>query len=76
MEITIIKSKKRQLLLIEESENYSIFSKIEREELLFRIFSHFVCGGSMCQYEDSISPYLEITKECYKALVRSISFVF
>lgn len=59
-----------EALLIEESPFYSVFTKEEREELLIKVFGHLVCGGAMCQYEDKIGAYLDITRIFYKALVR------
>ena len=60
----------RELILKEESENYSIFDEMTRQEFLFKLFTHFVLGGSMCQYEDKFSPYLDMTKMFYKTIVR------
>lgn len=41
----------------------------ERKEFLFILFSHFVIGGSLCQYEDNMEPYIEATKLIYKDLI-------
>lgn len=60
----------RESLLDENSEFFAIFSKKDREELLFRVFKHLVCGGSVSQYEERLSPYLEATKLIYKNLAR------
>ena len=41
----------------------------ERDELLLRIFRHCVLGGGMCQYEDMVQPYFEVSKKLYKGLL-------
>lgn len=59
----------REVLLMEESEDYGLFSADERSEFLFHIFKHLVLGGGLCQYEDEIGPYLDTAKNVYKDLV-------
>ncbi|XP_060075691.1 cilia- and flagella-associated protein 300-like [Ylistrum balloti] len=59
----------RKLLLIDDSDNYCLYSDSEREEFLFRLFKHICLGGKVCQYEDIIDPYLELTKQVYKDLI-------
>ncbi|RKP21902.1 hypothetical protein ROZALSC1DRAFT_26731, partial [Rozella allomycis CSF55] len=59
----------QKMLLIEESENFDLFSHEDRDEFLFRIFKHLVLGGPVCQYEDEINTYLDMTKLIYKDLV-------
>ncbi|KAK3582105.1 hypothetical protein CHS0354_009162 [Potamilus streckersoni] len=59
----------RKVLLLEESDNYEIFNESDREEFLFRLFKHLCIGGAVCQYEDTIDPYLNITKLLYKDIV-------
>ncbi|KAK6486088.1 cilia- and flagella-associated protein 300 isoform X1 [Huso huso] len=59
----------RKMLILEDSENYEIISQVDREEFLFRLFKHFCLGGSLCQYEDVIGPYIETTKSVYKDMV-------
>ena len=59
-----------QCLLLEDSDNYDIFSDADRQEFLFVLFKHLCLGGSVCQYEDDIKPYMETTKLIYKDLVR------
>lgn len=59
----------RKMLLMEDSINFESFSDDDRMELMFRLFKMFVIGGPICQYEDNIKPYLEITKSFYKDLV-------
>lgn len=59
----------REVLLLEESEDYGIIEENVRSEFLFRIFEHLCIGGGMCQYEDEIGEYLEVVKGIYKDLV-------
>ena len=55
---------------MEESESYEIFSESDRDELLFKLFTHLCLGGAVCQYEDDIQPYIDTAKNIYKDLVR------
>lgn len=64
-----ISDKLKQALLKEESEYYCAFSEEMRKEFLFHIFKRIVIGGSLCQYEDTIYEYLNMTKSFYKDLV-------
>jgi len=64
-----VSDKLKQSLLIEDSEPYGIFSQDLRDEFLFHIFKRIVVGGSLCQYEERIEPYLEMTKDFYKDIV-------
>ncbi|GIL45472.1 hypothetical protein Vafri_2707 [Volvox africanus] len=59
----------RDLLLNEDSENAGLYSEEDRDELLWRLFEHMVLGGSCCQFEDKLEPYVETTKRLYKELV-------
>ena len=58
------------MLLLEDSDNYEMYSDEERDEFLLRIFKHLCHGGAVCQYEDDIKPYLDTTKALYKELIR------
>ncbi|XP_073922940.1 cilia- and flagella-associated protein 300 isoform X4 [Castor canadensis] len=66
----LISDELRKVLLVEDSEKYEIFSQPDREEFLFCLFKHLCLGGSLCQYEDVLKPYLETAKLIYKDLVR------
>ncbi|XP_063813083.1 cilia- and flagella-associated protein 300 [Pseudophryne corroboree] len=59
----------RKVLLLEDSEKFDIFSPSDREEFLFLLFKHLCLGGAVCQFEDTIDPYLETTKSIYKELL-------
>ncbi len=58
-----------QMLLDPDSDNYDVFTESQRDEFLFRLFRHLCLGGAICQYEDTVTPYLETTKLLYKDLV-------
>ena len=64
-----VSDKLKQALLVEDSEAYSVFSQDQRDEFLFHIFKRIVIGGSLCQYENTVEPYLEMTKDFYKDIV-------
>jgi len=59
----------REAILMEESELYDAFSREDRKEFLFRIFSHVVFGGASNQYEDHVEEYFKATKQLYKDLL-------
>ena len=61
-----------QLLLDEDSDHFCLFNESERSEFLFLLFRHFCLGGQVCQYEDKVDPYLNVTKQVYKELIRSV----
>ena len=54
---------------MEDSEPYCAFDEGIRREFLFHIFKRIVIGGSLCQYEDTVFEYLNMTKSFYKDLV-------
>ena len=64
-----VSDKLKQAMLVEDSEAYGAFSPEQRDEFLFHIFKRIVVGGSLCQYENNVEPYLEMTKCFYKDLV-------
>nr|XP_020462635.1 uncharacterized protein C11orf70 homolog isoform X2 [Monopterus albus] len=59
----------RQMLQEEDSDHYYVVGKEERREFLFRLFKHLCLGGELCQYEDTIDPYISTTKKMYKDLI-------
>ena len=64
-----VSDKLKQAMLVEDSESYGAFSPEKRDEFLFHIFKRIVVGGSLCQYENNVEPYLDMTKCFYKDLV-------
>lgn len=58
------------MLQEEDSDQYRVFGREERAELLFRLFKHLCVGGELCQYEDTIEPYISTTKKIYRDLIR------
>uniref|UniRef100_H2ZFX6 Cilia- and flagella-associated protein 300 n=1 Tax=Ciona savignyi TaxID=51511 RepID=H2ZFX6_CIOSA len=59
----------RKMILLEDSDNFECYNEMERKEYIFKLFSHLVIGGPICQFEDNIQPYLDVTKSLYKDLV-------
>ncbi|XP_062392052.1 cilia- and flagella-associated protein 300 isoform X1 [Sardina pilchardus] len=59
----------RNVLTIEDSDKYDLIRPADREEFIFKLFKHICLGGELCQYEDSINPYLDTVKVIYKDLV-------
>lgn len=59
----------RDMLVNEDSENSSLFPFREKNELLFRIFKCLVVGGGLCQCEDYVTRYLDMTKKIYKDIL-------
>ncbi|XP_042291730.1 cilia- and flagella-associated protein 300 isoform X1 [Thunnus maccoyii] len=59
----------RQMLQEEDSEHYYVIERAEQGEFLFRLFKHLCLGGELCQYEDTIDPYINTTKHIYKDLI-------
>lgn len=64
-----VSDKLKQALIVEDSESYTVFDDSTRDEFLFHIFSRIVIGGSLCQYENNVEPYLDMTKCFYKDIV-------
>jgi len=44
----------------------------ERQEFLFHLFRRLVFGGAICQYEDTVYPYLHTLRALYKDVVSSV----
>ncbi|XP_063430216.1 cilia- and flagella-associated protein 300-like isoform X1 [Mytilus trossulus] len=65
----VVSDELRKMLLIDDSDHFCLYSDTEREELLFCIFKHICLGGKLCQFEDNVEPYLDITKNIYKDLI-------
>ena len=53
----------------EDSEEFKIFTKEDRKELLFHIMKFCVIGGEICQYEDEWDIYEPIITSLYKDLI-------
>nr|XP_034184568.1 cilia- and flagella-associated protein 300-like [Osmia lignaria] len=66
----LISDNLRGMLLDEDCPQYNLYFKDEKEEFIFRIFQLLILGGVLCQYEDVLDPYLEVTKSIYKDLIR------
>ena len=59
----------RKCLLMQEYPSYDIFTAQDRQEFIFHVFKALCLGGRLCQYEDTIQPYLEATRKIYKDLI-------
>ncbi|XP_026204965.1 cilia- and flagella-associated protein 300 isoform X2 [Anabas testudineus] len=59
----------RQMLQEEDSDHYYVVGREERGEFLFGLFKHLCLGGELCQYEDTIDPYIRTTQQMYKDLI-------
>lgn len=62
-------NKLQEMLLNPDSENSSVFSESDRNELIFRIFRTLAIGGGMCQPDTTTTRYLEMTQALYKDLL-------
>lgn len=71
-EYQMILSDELQKLLLDpvSSEHYDLFTEKDRKEFIFHVFKLLCIGGQICQCEDSIAAYLEITKRLYKRFLR------
>lgn len=65
----LVSDKLRLLLLDESSDEWDVYSAAERKELIFHVMKRLAVGGGMNQYDDTIEPYLQLTKALYKDLV-------
>ncbi|CAF1408024.1 unnamed protein product [Adineta steineri] len=65
----IISDELRKVLIMDEFDSYDIFSDNDRKEFIFHLFKHFCLGGQVCQYEDDVQPYLDVTKSVYKEII-------
>jgi cilia- and flagella-associated protein 300 len=59
----------REFLVNPDSENSSLYTENERNELIFQLFQLLVIGGALCQADVQIDRYLHLTKAIYKELV-------
>lgn len=66
-----IQDKLRAAMCKRDTDEWDSIPEHMRKELLFGIFRHLVLGGSMCQWEDHVEPYLATTKLLYKDLVKA-----
>lgn len=62
------------MLLDEESEHASVYHNEEKNEFLFKLFKHFCIGGELCQHEDYVEPYINMSRNIYKDLIKYFSY--
>lgn len=67
-----------QLLLLEDSEQYDVFSEEDRQELLFRVFKHLALGGPVNQVCMLASPVYFTILDCnlYNICPHSMKMMF
>eukprot|EP01028_Stygiella_incarcerata_P006613 TRINITY_DN2700_c0_g1_i1.p1 TRINITY_DN2700_c0_g1~~TRINITY_DN2700_c0_g1_i1.p1 ORF type:complete len:301 (-),score=81.10 TRINITY_DN2700_c0_g1_i1:33-818(-) len=70
MGVTVGDRLREYLVCEEESEHEGLYSEEEMDETLFHIFKWIAIGGGMNQYEDMVDPYIDMTKNVYRDLVR------
>ena len=58
-----------KVLWSEESEHRDLYSDEERSELLLLLLGHLLVGGSLCQADELVQPYLNVTKLLYRDLI-------
>ena len=63
----------RQALLWEETEDFEAWDELHKDtyqkEFIFKLFAHIQIGGSINQFDNNISSYLDVVKKLYKDLV-------
>ncbi|KAJ3173440.1 hypothetical protein HDU87_007601 [Geranomyces variabilis] len=59
----------RKCLLVRDSDNYELFNDADRDEFIFCLFKALALGGKLCQYEDTLEPYLAATRAVYKDMI-------
>lgn len=64
-----VSDKLREMLLNEDSEYASVYSEDEKKEIIYKLLKLFVVGGAICQADQTIGRYLDITKDLYKELI-------
>ncbi len=52
-----------------EAKGRATFAAADRREFIFHLFSALVLGGGLCQFEDQLTPYLDVTRRVYKDLI-------
>lgn len=59
----------REMMINPESSFAEVFTKSERTEFIYQLFRAIVVGGALCQAEDFLEPYMEMTRRLYKSLI-------
>ena len=58
------------MLVNEESPNWEVYSEEDKAEFIFQLFKILAVGGGMCQSDDTVQGYLNLTKTLYKVSLR------
>lgn len=64
-----IEDELRKAIMMEDTEAYEEIPEDLRDEFIFKLFSHFVFGGTLNQYEECLQPYFDAVKLVYKDLM-------
>jgi hypothetical protein len=70
----VVSDQLRKCLLMEDEDVYSKFSDTDRKEFIFHVFKSLCLGGTCCQFEDDLQPYLDMTKKIYKDMITYVLF--
>ncbi|CAM9374116.1 unnamed protein product [Choristocarpus tenellus] len=61
--------KLRELLANPESEHADVFTDPQKGELIYHLFKSLSLGGAMCQPDENLEKYKDVTKLIYKDLM-------
>eukprot|EP00753_Platysulcus_tardus_P017839 PLAT6576.2.p1 GENE.PLAT6576.2~~PLAT6576.2.p1 ORF type:complete len:269 (-),score=113.58 PLAT6576.2:84-857(-) len=67
--VTVSDALRDMLVRGEESEWAGAFSEDDEKEVIYQLFKRLAIGGSMCQFEDCLQPYLTAVKGLYRDLM-------
>lgn len=59
----------RKAILDPDSENYEDIPEELREEFIFHLFKHFLFGGKLNQFDETVQPYTDTVRAVYKDLM-------
>jgi len=65
----VVSDQLRKCLLMEEEDVFKLFSESDRHEFIFHVFKSLCLGGTCCQFEDDLQPYLDMTRKIYKDMI-------
>merc|ERR1711964_62572 len=61
--------KLRDLLLNPDTEEEELYSDDDKKEFIYHIFKWLCVGGSMTQPDETLPPYVDVTKALYRELI-------
>lgn len=62
-------NKLRDYYMNPEEVEWDLFTDSEKNELAHQLFGMLVVGGSLCQWDDVIEPYLNTFRSLYRDCV-------